>query len=212
MGTSLKVNPFASLPSLATEEAARLLINREEVGDFDFDHEGNYRDVFMEGDVDVQVLELATRCGWEKELDRIYQEIRSNKLQTWEVDRCLETYSTAAEDSILRSLTALAKEGSITEKEATRYSSHVKERPSDLVEAYLSYVENGEDEAWLRTLTTLAQKLGKEKTSQKTATKLATNSAAATQKPGKASKTPVARRTPPPGKPANAAKAARRIK
>ena len=82
-GTSLKVQPFASLVGRVREHVPRLLINRERVGESDpmldmlglvspgaltFD-EGNYRDAEWLGDCDAGICDLARRLGWEAELE-----------------------------------------------------------------------------------------------------------------------------------------------
>jgi hypothetical protein len=89
-GTSLKVQPFASLVRDVVDECPRVLINRERVGeavpfgsddDFQFQRSGGfvfdgptaYRDVFVEGDVQQSVLKLAELCGWKDDLQRLMQ-------------------------------------------------------------------------------------------------------------------------------------------
>ncbi|CAG8600391.1 7164_t:CDS:2 [Ambispora leptoticha] len=83
LGTSLQVQPFASLIDSVTEKTPRLLINREVVGvygisNYGFDFEGKYnkhrRDVFHEGACDEGVRLLAKLCGWESELDQLHVE------------------------------------------------------------------------------------------------------------------------------------------
>lgn len=75
MGTSLKVQPFASLVGLVDDDVPRLLINREEVGTepqpilkllgfiddraLDFDDATRYRDACFLGDCDEGVRQLA---------------------------------------------------------------------------------------------------------------------------------------------------------
>jgi len=46
MGTSLYVQPFASLPNFVGKECKRVLINRERVGNFKFNDPTNKTDVF----------------------------------------------------------------------------------------------------------------------------------------------------------------------
>uniref|UniRef100_A0A383W007 Deacetylase sirtuin-type domain-containing protein n=1 Tax=Tetradesmus obliquus TaxID=3088 RepID=A0A383W007_TETOB len=91
MGTSLVVQPFASLIDAVPEHCPRLLINRERVGEgmgsmgllgsllgmgggggFCFEHDqGAYRDVLHLGDSDEGVRELCQLLGWEQELDAL---------------------------------------------------------------------------------------------------------------------------------------------
>ena len=82
MGTSLTVQPFASLVERVPETAPRLLINMTKVGDesgsmamlmklmgrgggaLDFDSEDNTRDVARLGTCDDGCKELAELLGW----------------------------------------------------------------------------------------------------------------------------------------------------
>jgi len=69
MGTSLKVAPVSLIPEMINSHIPRVLFNRELVGDFvPPDVEGNYRDVFEEGDCDDSVRKLCEYLGWENEL------------------------------------------------------------------------------------------------------------------------------------------------
>ena len=68
MGTSLKVQPFASLVDFVESKVPRLLINREAVGDsFRFGEPGS-RDVFLQGDCDDGVRRLVEMLVWEARL------------------------------------------------------------------------------------------------------------------------------------------------
>ncbi|XP_073815249.1 sirtuin 2 isoform X2 [Musca autumnalis] len=83
MGTSLEVQPFASLIDRAGPKCVRLLINRTKVGnDFGgigswfmmgpglmFDNPKNTRDIAYIGDCDDGCLALAEALGWKDELD-----------------------------------------------------------------------------------------------------------------------------------------------
>lgn len=75
MGTSLKVQPFASLINQPGAACPRFLINRDAVGratrgqdGFRFGPQGSGRDVFQKSDCDDGVLELCRQLGWKKEL------------------------------------------------------------------------------------------------------------------------------------------------
>ncbi len=80
IGTSLAVQPFASLVGEVREGTPRLLINRERVGDTvassrqPFDFGGTQPDGWVEGDCDDAVRELAALLGWETELDAVLKE------------------------------------------------------------------------------------------------------------------------------------------
>ncbi|GCB79647.1 hypothetical protein scyTo_0016991 [Scyliorhinus torazame] len=84
MGTSLQVQPFASLASRVSDTTPRLLINKEitRQGDpvmallglgasLDFDSEKAYRDVAYVGSCDDGCLALADLLGWKEELEDI---------------------------------------------------------------------------------------------------------------------------------------------
>jgi NAD-dependent deacetylase sirtuin 2 len=85
MGTSLQVQPFASLVHRVHEAVPRLLINREMVGKlgklerllgmsngFRFGETDNYRDVaHVGGDLQDGVQELVRLLGWQKDLDKL---------------------------------------------------------------------------------------------------------------------------------------------
>ncbi|KAM4643480.1 NAD-dependent protein deacetylase sirtuin-2 isoform 2-T3 [Amazona ochrocephala] len=84
MGTSLQVQPFASLVSRVPTNTPRLLINKEKTGQsdplmslmgfgcgMDFDSDKAYRDVAWLGDCDKGCLELAELLGWKKELEEL---------------------------------------------------------------------------------------------------------------------------------------------
>ncbi|WFD46593.1 Sir2 histone deacetylase Hst2 [Malassezia furfur] len=92
MGTSLVVNPFASLIDEVPLRCPRYLFNLDRVGEsrsggflsrFDrlggggFDFNEDSRDVFCQGKVDDTIRVLAQKCGWEEELDSLYNELHA---------------------------------------------------------------------------------------------------------------------------------------
>ena len=106
MGTSLKVQPFASLVGQVAKDVPRLLINREKVGErmpgalglllgdsdgFDFS-ENNYRDACFLGDCDAGARALARACGWGDELERLcvseYNELLSQGQVSMAICHC----------------------------------------------------------------------------------------------------------------------------
>lgn len=68
MGTSLTVQPFASLPSLCREETPRVLINLERVGGIG----SRPDDVVILGECDDGVRKLADALGWLEELEALW--------------------------------------------------------------------------------------------------------------------------------------------
>lgn len=72
LGTSLKVQPVASIPDAVARDAWRVLINREPAG-----HIGaRPRDVLALGELDAVADELATLLGWKDDLDRLVEASR----------------------------------------------------------------------------------------------------------------------------------------
>ena len=73
IGTSLQVQPFASLTYFVPRSCPRVLINLEEAGDL-----GTRRDdVLLLGKCDDVVKDLATELGWLKELKESWAETRT---------------------------------------------------------------------------------------------------------------------------------------
>lgn len=83
MGTSLTVQPFASLPEMAKDETPRVLFNLERVGTLGTRAD----DVLVLGDCDSGVRKLADQLGWAGELEATWREIVGDK----EVDRQLRS-------------------------------------------------------------------------------------------------------------------------
>ncbi|KEF54436.1 NAD-dependent histone deacetylase SIR2 [Exophiala aquamarina CBS 119918] len=75
MGTSLTVQPFASLPSFVREETPRVLINLERVGSFG----SRPDDVLLLGDCDEGVRKFADALGWREELEQLWESTDPNK-------------------------------------------------------------------------------------------------------------------------------------
>ncbi len=75
MGTSLSVQPFASLPSFCEEKVPRVLINLERVGALG----SRADDVLILGDCDTGVRKLAKALGWESELEALWKDTAPDK-------------------------------------------------------------------------------------------------------------------------------------
>ncbi|XP_033735575.1 NAD-dependent protein deacetylase sirtuin-2-like isoform X2 [Pecten maximus] len=87
MGTSLVVQPFASLSHRVPTNTPRLYINLEKTGTegvsfsfiffkggFKFNDKDNYRDVFWQGTCDEGCFTLTEKLGWKEELTRVVKE------------------------------------------------------------------------------------------------------------------------------------------
>ncbi|KAA6413567.1 MAG: SIR2 family histone deacetylase [Lasallia pustulata] len=75
MGTSLTVQPFASLPGFCSEGVPRLLINLEQVGSLGTRPD----DVLLLGDCDAGVRKLASALGWLDELETLWEATNPHK-------------------------------------------------------------------------------------------------------------------------------------
>ncbi|RMZ87058.1 hypothetical protein DV736_g5717, partial [Chaetothyriales sp. CBS 134916] len=72
MGTSLQVQPFASLPSFVNVDTPRVLINKELVGGLG----SRPDDVLLLGDCDEGVRKLADALGWREDLEAEFAKTR----------------------------------------------------------------------------------------------------------------------------------------
>lgn len=77
MGTSLSVQPFASLPSFVREEIPRVLINLERVGGLG----SRADDVLLLGECDDGVRKLAEALGWLDELEALWRQANPSKTE-----------------------------------------------------------------------------------------------------------------------------------
>ncbi|RHZ71151.1 hypothetical protein CDV55_107486 [Aspergillus turcosus] len=75
MGTSLSVQPFASLPAFCPEGIPRVLINMERVGGLG----SRPDDVLLLGDCDAGVRKFARALGWEQELEELWERTNPDK-------------------------------------------------------------------------------------------------------------------------------------
>lgn len=95
IGTSLTVQPFASLVDMVGSNVPRLIINltEPEGGDnllskfipglksksFNFKSKGNVRNVFLRSDADSGCLKLAQLIGWQDDLQKLISAGNNNK-------------------------------------------------------------------------------------------------------------------------------------
>lgn len=70
MGTSLTVQPFASLADMVNDDCPRVLINIDHVGNIGSKPD----DVVLLGKCDDIIRELCKELGWEEDLDRLWNE------------------------------------------------------------------------------------------------------------------------------------------
>lgn len=96
LGTSLTVQPFASLPSFVQEETPRVLINLERVGGLG----SRADDVLLLGDCDTGVRKFADALGWRDELEELWESTNPNKRERKKQDAKPKDKQTELEDKI----------------------------------------------------------------------------------------------------------------
>lgn len=72
LGTSLQVPPVALIPD-SVHCHRRILVNRELVGSF------GAKDIFLQGDCDTTIQDLAERLGWLEDLHRHHEAVSADK-------------------------------------------------------------------------------------------------------------------------------------
>lgn len=75
IGTSLLVNPFASIIDYVKPEVPRFLINNEVSGDFKFKEKGS-NDYFIQGDCQEILKELAGQLGYDNDIKNVMSKCR----------------------------------------------------------------------------------------------------------------------------------------
>ncbi|KAL1846740.1 Sir2 histone deacetylase Hst2 [Paecilomyces lecythidis] len=122
MGTSLKVHPFANLPSLACAGVPRVLINREKVGDL-----GNRKeDLCLLGNCDEEVRKLADALGWKKELEKLWEEAKTEHVKGNETDG--EEYTVRLDAAIDKLAGMLDESLSISKGHKSMLERHLTEK------------------------------------------------------------------------------------
>ena len=103
MGTSLSVQPFASLPMFCEEGVPRLLINLERVGGLG----SRPDDVLLLGDCDTGVRKLAESLGWLEELEALWSLTDSD---TYETEPHVQQIALSADEDIEAKVAKLTAE------------------------------------------------------------------------------------------------------
>lgn len=148
MGTSLMVQPFASLPSFVGEGVPRVLINLEQAGSMG----SRADDVLLLGDCDEQVRKLAQACGWLEELEDMWSKTAPKaaleRLGKGEEKEKLERKKTADEilEEEVEKLTKEVEETlklSESHEERVRESLKKGEKAEDIKERIKKEIEKG---------------------------------------------------------------------
>lgn len=142
MGTSLTVQPFASLPSFVREDAPRVLINLERVGSLG----SRPGDVLLLGDCDAGVRKFADALGWRDELEEHW---KANNPEQSEQEAPLKTRQEKLDDEVeklTRDIDASLKiTGEATErlkaeleKDTSQIDKQITTSPTNLLSEQLS--------------------------------------------------------------------------
>lgn len=126
LGTSLTVHPFASLVGLVPDDCPRVLINLDEVGQFN-----KPDDVLLLGKCDDVVRELCRELGWEEELDAAWEKTKDS-LEAGEQEPEPELEE-SAEDEVEKITKNLEQALKVSDKKDEEGPSS-KSKASDLVE------------------------------------------------------------------------------
>ena len=140
MGTSLSVQPFASLPGFCNEGVPRLLINKERVGGLG----SRADDVLLLGDCDDGVRKLADALDWRDELEKLWRRVNPEKAAE------ADTSEQAPEEDLEDKISKLTEEVN----ESLKLSSDHKE----WVKSQLSREKENEEEPEMRVHPTLSDK------------------------------------------------------
>lgn len=98
MGTSLSVQPFASLPAMCSQGVPRVLINMERVGGMG----SRPDDVLLLGDCDAGVRRFARAMGWEDELEARWEATNPDPKAREEENAPLQTRDERLQDEVER--------------------------------------------------------------------------------------------------------------
>ncbi|KAI9045090.1 SIR2 family NAD-dependent protein deacylase [Aspergillus affinis] len=118
MGTSLSVQPFASLPAFCRDGTPRILINMERVGGMG----SRADDVLILGDCDTGVRKFARALGWEQDLELLWQATNPDK-ESREAEMEVKTKDERLRDEVER----LTEEVDRTLGISTAYEQRVRQ-------------------------------------------------------------------------------------
>lgn len=162
IGTSLRVQPVSGLPDKCSSRTPRLLLNRELVGSFDVESEENYRDVWLNGDVDDGVKTLARLAGWSEELAAHHDQVLSRcrgaarrdgpgHSETNDVlDVLSDPFPWPAAESALREVDRAFADGDLGKADVEALRRRIETRDEKLLKAYDEAYKEGDDGMGLR--------------------------------------------------------------
>ncbi|KAG2752945.1 NAD-dependent deacetylase sirtuin-2 [Suillus brevipes Sb2] len=128
LGTSLTVHPFASLVGLVPNDCPRVLINLDEVGQFN-----KPDDVLLLGKCDDVVRELCRELGWEEELDAAWEKTKDSLEAGEQEPESKPEVEESTEDEVEKITKNLEQALKVSDKKDEEGPSS-KSKASDLVE------------------------------------------------------------------------------
>lgn len=141
MGTSLAVAPFSGLPGLVRRGTPRVLVNREQVGDLG--HMSD--DVLLLGECDAGVRRLARACGWEEELERVWESVAPIAAARWREQQQQAASQDVSSDTVEGDMSVQESQDAALRDEVARLTQEVDETLS-LSKAHSEAVLRGEGE------------------------------------------------------------------
>ncbi|PYI00828.1 SIR2 family histone deacetylase [Aspergillus sclerotiicarbonarius CBS 121057] len=131
MGTSLSVQPFASLPVFCREGCPRVLINMEQVGGLG----SRPDDVLILGDCDTGVRKFARALGWEEELEELWETTNPDQGTREAENAPALTREERLQDEVDRLTEEVDRTLGISNAYQQRVRQHLERQPSKNAEA-----------------------------------------------------------------------------
>ncbi|OJJ43288.1 hypothetical protein ASPZODRAFT_136508 [Penicilliopsis zonata CBS 506.65] len=128
MGTSLSVQPFASLPGFCKDGVPRVLINMERVGGMG----SRPDDVLLLGDCDAGVRKFAKALGWLEELEALWEKTNPDKEARDCENAPLKTRDERLKDEVERLTNEVDRSLNITSAYEKRVRQQLEKQPADM--------------------------------------------------------------------------------
>ncbi|KAF2747112.1 SIR2-domain-containing protein [Sporormia fimetaria CBS 119925] len=131
MGTSLSVQPFASLPGFCTDSTPRVLINQEQVGGIGLRPD----DVLVLGDCDEGVRKLAGALGWLDELEALWAKTAPGRQPKTEKERLKKSRDEQLQEEVEKMTKEVEENLKISEGHKSWLEQHVVEKAAKASES-----------------------------------------------------------------------------
>jgi len=131
LGTSLTVQPFASLPSFVREETPRVLINLERVGGLG----SRPDDVLLLGDCDAGVRRFADALGWREDLEAAWEKTNPDKDQRRAQEAPPKTKHEKLDDEVDQLTKDIDKTLKLSNDHSTWLEEHLKDKQAKKAES-----------------------------------------------------------------------------